>query len=115
MPKIISIHEYVLRTAVDEKQFENVLREAQESDLLQMPGLLEFYFVKGIKGLRRGYYAAVWIYESREAWEKLWGPLEQPRQKQDYPKNWMMWEERILAPFLATAPDRINYTAYETL
>lgn len=43
--------------------------------LLQLPGLVVAHqFVKSARGVRRGAYTALWIYESREAWEHLWGP-----------------------------------------
>ena len=113
--KVISIHEYVLRSGADEKEFEQVLREVQASDLLQLPGLEKYYFVKGIRGSHCGNYAAVWIYESQEAWEKLWGSIDQPCRACDYPENWKIWEEGMLAPFLDRDPDKITYTAYESL
>jgi hypothetical protein len=115
MSKIISIHEYALRPEVDERQFEQSLRKAQERGLLRLPELVGHYFIKGVKGSRRGSYAAIWIYESREAWERLWGSPDHPLRKQDYPAKWKVWEEEVLAPFLNQAPDRIVFTAYEEL
>ncbi|MFQ5864279.1 MAG: hypothetical protein ACE5IW_03525 [bacterium] len=115
MPKIISIHEYVLKPDVDEIEFEDAVQGAHESGLLRLPGLMEYHFVKGIKGSRTGCYAAIWVYESREAWEQLWGTPENPRRKQDYPENWKVWEDEVLAPFLNEDPDKIEYTAYEEL
>ena len=73
MSKIISIHEYVLKPDADKKQFEKAIQKAKERGLLKLPGLVEYHFMKGIKGSRSGYYAAIWIYESREAWERIWG------------------------------------------
>ncbi len=81
--------------------------------MLRLPGLVRHHFVKGIRGSRRGGYAAIWVYESKEAWEKLWGPVGQPREKQDYPESWKVWEDEVLAPFLSEEPDEIEYTAYE--
>ncbi|MFQ6112833.1 MAG: hypothetical protein ACE5NG_01960, partial [bacterium] len=75
----------------------------------------DYHFVKGVKGSRKGYYAAIWVYESREAWEKLWGSPENPRTKQGYPENWNVWEDQVLAPFLSEEPDKIEFTAYEEL
>ena len=60
-------------------------------------------------------YAALWIYESREAWEHLWGTPEHPRPSQEYPDSWRVWEEEVLAPFLGDHPDRIRFTAYGEL
>jgi hypothetical protein len=70
---------------------------------------------KGAKGVRRGAYAAVWIYESREAWERLWGTAEHPRPSREYPDTWRIWEEELLAPFLANRPDDLRFTAYEEM
>jgi hypothetical protein len=72
-----------------------------------------YHFVKGIRGEQRGRYAAVWVYDSRAAWERLWGPPESPRTEDEYPANWRQWEEEVLAPFLSQVPDRITFTAYE--
>jgi hypothetical protein len=57
----------------------------------------------------------VWIYESREAWERLWGSLEAPRRPAQYPKTWRVWENEVLAPFLIQHPDTIRFTSYEEL
>src|SRR5215813_1838856 len=71
MGRVVSIHEYELKPGINVEQFEQVLRDAKARGLLQLPGLVAHYLVKGTKGVRRGAYAAVWIYESREAWEHL--------------------------------------------
>jgi hypothetical protein len=115
MPTVISIHEYVLKPGVDGRQFEDALRTAQDRGLFRLPGLLAYHVVKGIKGTRQGHYTAIWIYESREAWEALWGPVEQPRKKHEYPANWQVWEDEILAPLLSQDPDAITFTSYEEL
>jgi hypothetical protein len=115
MRHVVSIHEYELKPGVDVARFEQALRDAEARRLLQLPGLVAHYFVKGAKGVRRGAYAAVWIYESREAWEHLWGTPEHPRLPQDYPEPWRIWEHELLAPFLQGHPDAIRFTAYEEL
>jgi hypothetical protein len=68
-----------------------------------------------VKGARRDAYAAVWVYESREAWERLWGPLDRPRRSDEYPEKWRIWEKEFLAPILSSDPDAIRFTAYEEL
>jgi len=113
MAKVFSLHEYVLRPGVDENDFKSAVRRAQEGGLLQFPGLIDFHLVKGIKGSRRGYFATLWIYESRDAWQRLWGSPDEPLEKENYPENWRIWEEEILAPFLVGDPDQIRYTTYE--
>jgi heme-degrading monooxygenase HmoA len=115
MSRIVSIHEYDLKPGIDVEQFEHVLRDAAARGLLELPGLVAHHFVKGVKGVRRGAYAALWIYESREAWEHLWGTPEHPRASQEYPDAWKVWENELLAPFLEDHPDRIRFTVYEEL
>jgi len=115
MGRIVSIHEYDLKPGVNVGHFEQAIRDAEARGLLQLPGLVAHHFVKGAKGVRRGAYAALWIYESREAWEHLWGTPEHPRPSQEYPDSWRVWEEEVLAPFLGDHPDRIRLTAYEEL
>ena len=115
MGRIVSIHEYDLKPGINAEQFEQVLRDAEARGLLELPGLVAHHFVKGVRGVRRGAYAALWIYESREAWEHLWGTPEHPRPSRQYPESWKVWEEDLLAPFLSDHPDRIRFTAYEEL
>ena len=113
MARIISIHEYDLKPGVTDAQFEEAIRRAETRGVLQLPGLIAYYVVKGVKGTRQGAYAIAWVYASREAWERLWGTPEQPHSPHDYPENWRLWEEEILAPLLAQHPDAIRFTAYE--
>ena len=115
MARVISIHEYDLKPGGDLAAFERAIRDAERRGLFALAGLVDHYFLKGIKGARRDAYSAVWIFESREAWEKLWGSLEVPRPPAEYPKAWMVWEDEILAPFLARPPDTIRFTSYEEL
>ncbi len=113
--KIISIHEYVLKPSVNPYRFEGALRKARESGLLDLPGLERFYFLKGIRGHRCGGYTAVWVYASKPAWEALWGPEGSPKTKEDYPENWKIWEDQVIAPFLAQDPDKITFTSYQEI
>ena len=79
MPKLISIHEYDLKPEVDTADFERAIRDAEGRGLLHLPGLVAHHLVKGVKGERSGAYAAIWVYESQEAWEQIWGPRAHPR------------------------------------
>ena len=115
MPKIVSVHEYMLKPNVSSARFEKAIILARDRGLLQLPGLETCHLLKGIKGVRRGHYTAVWVYESREAWEKLWGTPEHPLGEEDYPDNWVVWEQEVLAPFLDRAPDTVVYSAYEEI
>jgi len=113
MTRVISVHEYILRTDVKEVDFENAVQEARRCGLLQFPGLEEYHFVRGIRGAQSGCYGTIWIYESRESWEMLWGSVGKPLSSKDYPEKWKVWEQEVLAPFLEDDPDKIRFTAYE--
>ena len=113
MAKVISIHEYELRPGVPPADFERALHDAQGRGLFDLPGLTTHYFLRGLKGERREAYAAVWIFESREAWERLWGTPEAPRPPSDYPATWKTWENAVLARFLAQDPDTIRFASYQ--
>ena len=115
MAKVISVHEYELKPGVDPASFEQAIRTAEARGLLRLPGLVGHHFLRGIKGGRRGRYVAVWVYESRDAWQRLWGTPEEPRRFADYPENWRIWEEEILSPLLTEVPDTIAFTAYDEL
>ena len=80
-----------------------------------MPGLENYRLLAGIKGIGRGECAAMWIYKSREAWEALWGPVDDPTPAKEYPPRWRVWEQDYLGPLLATNPDDIKFTTYEEL
>lgn len=115
MGRIVSVHEYELRESVQGKDFELAIERARDRGLLQLPGLIDFYFLRGLRGVREGRYAAIWIYESRKTWERLWGAIDKPVGKEEYPAQWITWEAEVLAPFLTSDPDRIVYTAYEVI
>ena len=115
MSSIISIHYYELKPEVSEEEFEQTIKKAEEKNLLNLPGLKHHYFIKGIRGTRKNKYAAIWIYESKEAWEKLWGPEDNPLSKKEYPESWNKWEDEVLAAFLIEDPDKITFTSYEKL
>lgn len=111
----VSVHEYDLAEDVTEDQFREALREAEERDLFEIEGLADHRFVYGLRGTRAGKFAAIWFWESREVWEKLWGPVGEPVPKEDYPANWKIWEDEILEPLLSSDPDKLRYTAYQTV
>jgi heme-degrading monooxygenase HmoA len=113
MSRILAVHEYVLKPDADENEFEQAIRQAERQGLLALPGLVEHRFLKGLKGHRKGSYAAIWVYESRSAWEQLWGTPDHSVSKQNYPENWKAWEHEVLAAFLDRDPDAITFTAYE--
>ena len=115
MARMISIHEYDLRPGSGAGRFEEAIRAAEARGLFELPGLTAHHFIKGVKGARNDAYAAVWVYESREAWERLWGTLERPLERTQYPEKWRVWEEELLAPILSGHPDAITFTAYEEL
>src|SRR5258708_39293705 len=93
MTKVISVHEYELRPDVQEAAFERALRDAERRGLFDLPGLTAHHFLRGLKGARRGAYTAIWIFESRAAWEARWGTVEAPRPAAEYPDSWKIWEK----------------------
>ncbi len=115
MSRVISIHEYELRAETDPAAFETALREARAENLLALPGLENYHLLKGIKGARLHKYSAIWIYESRTAWEALWGPPDDPLEKEQYPENWQIWEDEVLSPYLSGDPDALRFTSYREL
>jgi hypothetical protein len=114
MGRIFSLHEYDLRPGVPPLDFERALRDGAASGLLEIPGLAAFRLGRGVKGARLGLHAALWIYESRAAWEQIWGLADRPLPPQEYPPGWRKWEQ-VLSPFLATPPDAIRFTTYEEI
>lgn len=112
---IRSIHHYELADSTTDEQFREAVREAKRRDLFSFPGLVEYQFLHGIKGHRKDGYTALWTYESREVWRSLWGPVDDPVPKEEYPEQWREWEEELLAPLVAGDPDDIEYTTYEVL
>ena len=112
MARVISVHEYEMKPGVEDADFERAIHDAEERGLFDLPGLTGYYFLKGFKGQRRGAYAALWIFESIEAWEKVWGPVGRPRPAEEYTATWKVWEREILTFFLTQDPDTIRFTTY---
>lgn len=115
MSLIISIHQYELKPEASEIEFEQEIKKAEKDGLLKLRGLKDYYFTKGIRGERKNKFASIWIYESKEAWEKLWGSIDKPKSKEEYPGNWKKWEDEVLAPFLIEEPDKITFTTYRQI
>lgn len=115
MGRVISVHEYTLKPGVEKADFELAINKAEEDGLFHLPGLVGYHFVRGKRGARKGQYAAIWIYSSLEAWEALWGPVDKPISSEQYPENWKVWENQVLAQYLEGEPDRLIYTAYEEI
>ena len=113
--RILSIHEYKLKSGVTEKNFEQAVKAAIKKDLFVLPGLVDYHFLRRIRGTRQTDFAAIWIYQDKNAWEQLWGKTDSPSKKEEYPEKWQIWENEILAPLLREDPDQIYYAAYEVL
>lgn len=112
---VISVHHYELTEGVDPSDFRDAVEEAVSRDLFDnIPGLVDYRIGRGIRGARSGKFAAVWIYESKEAWVDLWGPVGDPVPKAEYPDAWLTWEDELLAPLLVEDPDKIEFTSYES-
>lgn len=114
-PRIVSIHEYELRHDADGRDLLRAAEEARDRGLFELPGLIGFRILHGIKGVRRGRFAAIWVYKDRVAWESLWGSPASPKGKEEYPPAWQEWEQELLAPLLDRDPDRVSFTSYEEL
>lgn len=113
MGRVFSVHEYELRPEVDPELFEDTVGRAEAEGLFNLPGLVEYVFLRGIKGERRDRYTAIWVYEDRTAWERLWGSPGKPKRADQYPEAWQRWEQDFLAPHLQTKPDDLSFTSYE--
>ena len=113
MSKIISIHEYKLKDDVTAERFEAAVENARKQRLFNLPGLIEYHFLKRIRGTKMVEYSAIWIHENRDIWEKLWGKADSPIPKDNYPEKWKVWADELLAPLLTQAPDRIEFAANE--
>jgi hypothetical protein len=113
MNRIISIHEYTLKAGVSAAQFEKAVEQGRKRGLFNLPGLINYRFLKRIRGTRQTHYAAIWIYENKAAWSSLWGTVDNPIKKENYPEQWKIWENELLAPLLSQEPDKIFYASYE--
>ena len=112
---IVSIHHYELAESATDQAFHGAIREAERRGLFDLPGLVEYRFLRGIKGTRKDGYTALWTYESRQAWQALWGSNEDPVSQDEYPDKWKSWEEELLAPLISGNPDDIDYTSYKVI
>ena len=112
MPRVICVHEYVLKEEITGIEFEHAVHIAQQRRLFELPGMTSWSFLRGLRGEHQNAYAAIWIYDSLQSWEALWGSLDQPVPTAAYPKSWKIWEQEVLAPLLDRPPDEIDFTAY---
>jgi hypothetical protein len=113
--RVISIHEYELKPGVDPEVFERTFKRADQEGLFDLPGLIDYVLLRGMKGHRRNQYTVLWVYQDRAAWERLWGPPDDPYGPESYPERWKSWERDFLAPLLETDPDHIHYTSYDEI
>lgn len=111
---MISLHEYELAPGATLEDFAEVARVAESRGLFDLEGLEDYRFLEGIRGAGAGGPAALWRWESGEAWEELWGPAGDPKPAAEYPPGWREWEE-LLEPVLADDPDEIRFTSYREL
>jgi hypothetical protein len=113
---IVSIHHYELADSATPSDFGDAVAVAVDEELFEgIPGLVDYRIGRGIKGSRTDQFAAVWVYESTDIWEEVWGPVDDPVSKSAYPDAWLRWEDELLDPILADDPDRIEYTSYEVV
>jgi hypothetical protein len=113
---ITSVHHYELAESAEPADFHEAVEEALSRDLFEsIPALVDYQILRGIRGERTDEFAAVWMYESIEAWTEVWGPIGEPVPKTEYPDEWLTWEDDLLDPILAEDPDKIEYTSYEVI
>lgn len=113
---VVSIHHYELAESATHSEFREAVGEAVSRGLFErIPGLVEYRIGRGIKGTRADEFAAVWVYESDDAWADVWGPVDDPVPESEYPDAWQTWEDELLDPLLAEDPDEIRYTSYEQI
>jgi hypothetical protein len=72
-PEAEFVHHSALKPGVNQHQFEQAIRTAEEQGWGATCQVWEQHFLKGIKGARAGQYVAVW--------ENLWESLDHPRSK----------------------------------
>ncbi len=113
MAQAISVHEYVLKPGVGARAFEQAVDDAAGRGCFDLPGLIDYKFVRRLRGSRPAHYAAIWTYESRDAWARLWGEPGHAKPRDQFPTQWKVWEDEILAPLLDRDPQFIEYAAYE--
>lgn len=111
---MISLHEYELAPGATREDFLRAAREAERRGLFDLDGLEDHVFLEGVRGTGAGRPAALWRWESREAWEELWGPVGDPEPAAEYPPEWREWE-KLLEAVLAEDPDEIRFTSYREL
>jgi hypothetical protein len=111
---VVSVHHNELAESADPSDFREAVSEAVSSGLFEnVPSLVDYRIVHGIRGARAGEFAAIWMYESKDAWVDVWGPVGEPVPKTEYPDPWLTWEDELLDLVLANDPDTIEYTSYE--
>ncbi len=111
---MISVHEYELAPGKTREGFARVVRTAEERGLFRIEGLEGHMFLQGVRGAGAGKPAALWRWESHEAWVELWGPAGDPKPPAQYPERWREWEA-LLDPLLSEEPDEIRFTSYREL
>lgn len=112
--EVISVHLYSLRAGTKLEQLRETAQLAAEQGLFELPGLSNWWFGEHMKGGLPGQASSFWVYESRAAWEALWGTLENPVPPAAYPELWVTWEQEYLGPLLDRPADAITFGSYQT-
>ena len=111
MARVISVHEYELKPA-SRKPLSSAPCMTPNAAVSSTSRAHRPPFPSRPEGSTARAYTAIWIFESREAWERLWGTVEAPRPPSEYPELENLGD-RILASFLTQDPDTIRFTSYE--
>lgn len=109
MGLVFAVHEHELKSDCDIAQYEKEVGSSIAK--MQIPGLLSAYFLKGFKGERSLRYAVIWIFENEEAIHNNFGTPNHPK----WPREWLIYENEILAKYLTCDPDKISFTDYKEI
>jgi len=113
MVRVFSVHEYVLKRGVEADAFERAVDDAASRGCFDLPGLIDYRFVRKLRGSRPAHYAVLWTYQSRAAWAALWGEPGHAKSRDQFPPQWKTWEDEILAPLIDRDPRFVEYAAYQ--
>ncbi len=109
--RVFSVHEHELRNDVDSAMYEKEVGRELEKLKSSIKGLVNAYFLKGFKGKRAGRYAILWVWQSSDTIKENFGTFDNPT----WPKEWLYYENTVLAKYLTCHPDKINFSCYEII
>ena len=112
MPRVISVREYELRPDAPPAEFGAAVQKARDDNLLDLPGLEDYFLLRGIKGARARREPSG---STRAALPEKPCGGDDPIGKSEYPESWTTWEDEVLALYLSDDPDAIRCTSCREL